>query len=296
MTLTKLTGSVYVFQGPTNIGVIATPTEEAILIDSGLDESTARKVLRSVEQQGLQVKAIINTHSHADHIGGNAFVQARTGAAVYASPLEAPLIRYPQLEPTMLLGGANPWKDMRNKFLMAKPSLVTEELGGGLYTVCGRQLQIISLPGHSLDQIGVLADGVLFVGDAYISSHLLQKHGIPYNVNIKDYLNTLDKLVESHCDWFVPSHGEPTENITADIAANRSTVLSLVEQVASWLSEPLTAEELVAKLCTHLQVTPGNPGLFFLYRTAVMAYLSFLQEQERVQAVINDNKLVWQRR
>lgn len=293
LALTKIKDLVYVFKAPTNIGVITSDAGDAVVIDTGIDESVARKLMREVENEGFHIKAIINTHSHADHIGGNPFIAARTGAVIHASPLETPFIENPLYEPCMLTGGAYPWKEMRNKFLLAKPSTVGEILQAGPAAVCGLPLEIIALPGHSVDQIGVLYNGVLFAGDAYISGNLLEKHGIPYNVDIQEYLESLERLASLTCQWYVPSHGEPSQNITSDIEYNRSKVVKLIERIESWLSEPWEAEELVAQLCSHLGVTAANPGLFFLYRTAVMAFLSYLYEQGCAKTTIQDNRLLW---
>lgn len=69
-------------------------------------------------------KAIVNTHSHADHCGGNRYIKERTGATIYASEIESAIIQYPLLEPLYLFSGASPLRDLRNKFLMAQSSSV----------------------------------------------------------------------------------------------------------------------------------------------------------------------------
>ena len=61
--------------GAVNIGVLRNGNE-VILIDTGLDKDSGRKTRRLLEEHGLQLKAIINTHSHADHFGGNAYYLA----------------------------------------------------------------------------------------------------------------------------------------------------------------------------------------------------------------------------
>jgi len=86
----------------------------AILIDSGIDDDTARRALKLLE--GLEVKVIINTHAHADHCGGNAFIKKRTGAQIFAPEIEGCFIAHPFLEPSFLCS-ASPLAEMRNKFL-----------------------------------------------------------------------------------------------------------------------------------------------------------------------------------
>lgn len=293
MTIVNLTDQVMVFKGPTNMGIIKAAADTAVIIDTGLDESIARKLLREVEMEGLQIKAIINTHSHADHIGGNSFLVARTGATVYASEVETPFVENPLLEPAMLAGGAAPWKELRGKFLMAKPSKVSEKLTSGSVSINGITLEIIPLPGHSLGHIGVLCDNVLFTGDAYISSKTLEKHGIPYNIDITSYLSSLAKLQELKCSWFVPAHAEPAQDITDLLEKNRSTVLRQIQLIEGWLKEPQTAEEVLVKLCSHLGAVAANTGLYYLYRSTVLAYLSYLYENNVIQTTLEDNRLLW---
>jgi glyoxylase-like metal-dependent hydrolase (beta-lactamase superfamily II) len=73
MTLERIAGPAHYVAGRVNIGVIV-GDGRAAFVDSGLDESTARKAAQAVEQAGLILTAILNTHAHADHCGGNAFL------------------------------------------------------------------------------------------------------------------------------------------------------------------------------------------------------------------------------
>ena len=49
-----------------------------------LDPLDGEQMVALAEEQGYQIKLIINTHEHHDHIGGNPAVQAATGAPVWA--------------------------------------------------------------------------------------------------------------------------------------------------------------------------------------------------------------------
>ncbi|MFW9997805.1 MAG: MBL fold metallo-hydrolase, partial [Candidatus Odinarchaeota archaeon] len=98
MELRKITDDVHYIPNPVNIGVVRTGEESVILIDTGLDQNTAKKILKLLEGNGLTVKAIINTHSHADHCGGNNYMQ-KAGASIYAPEIESAIIQFPILEP-----------------------------------------------------------------------------------------------------------------------------------------------------------------------------------------------------
>ena len=75
--LINVCGNTYYFECPSKVGVWVNG-KDAWLIDSGNNKEAARKILKTVREQGWEVKAIINTHSHADHCGGNLFIADRT--------------------------------------------------------------------------------------------------------------------------------------------------------------------------------------------------------------------------
>jgi metallo-beta-lactamase class B len=65
-----------------------------ILIDGGYD-TTAPQILKNIRTLGFdprQVKILLNTHGHLDHAGGLAELKRETGAVLYASALDGPLI------------------------------------------------------------------------------------------------------------------------------------------------------------------------------------------------------------
>ena len=112
----------YYMDCPSKVGFIVLG-EEVCLVDTGGDKDAGKKALRRAQEMGWRVKLVLNTHSHADHIGGNHLVQQRTGAPIYAPGIEAAFVRWPVLEPATAWGGCPP-KGLRGKFWMAQPSEV----------------------------------------------------------------------------------------------------------------------------------------------------------------------------
>ena len=164
----ELKEGIYVLKGATNIGILRFKGNEAVVIDTGLDKDVGKRILKALDILGLHLSVIINTHSHADHCGGNHFLIRRTDACVYASKLEAAIIENTLFEPIYLFCGAYPIEELKVKFLMAKPSHVDhhlEEIPSSL-EFDDLHLKILCLKGHSWEQIGVEAKGVLFCGDA----------------------------------------------------------------------------------------------------------------------------------
>ncbi|MBN2875786.1 MAG: MBL fold metallo-hydrolase, partial [Spirochaetales bacterium] len=84
LTVQHLAGNTYIIPSPANMGVWV-DEGRATLVDSGNDDDAGRKIIKLFAEQGWTLERIINTHSNADHIGGNAFLTARTGCTVLAT-------------------------------------------------------------------------------------------------------------------------------------------------------------------------------------------------------------------
>jgi len=89
LDLHRIQDDVYYIPGALNVGVIVGRDSQAVLIDSGIGDRSGRQILQLLEGQGLKPAAILNTHAHGDHTGGNAYIVERTGALVYAPELDA---------------------------------------------------------------------------------------------------------------------------------------------------------------------------------------------------------------
>jgi len=122
-TLKWLNKEVGYMATPVNTGFLI-KNDKAVIVDTGLDKDHAKKILRLLESEGITPIAIINTHSHADHCGGNAQLQKQLELPVIAPVMEKPFIENPYLESLALYGGAHPPAALQNKFLQAKPSSV----------------------------------------------------------------------------------------------------------------------------------------------------------------------------
>lgn len=290
MELKQVGERTFFIEGPTNIGVFV-EGGEAILIDSGNDESAGRKIWKLLEGRVWKLKAILNTHSNADHIGGNAFLQKRTGCRIGASRNEAPMIADPSLEPLFLWGSA-PFKGLRGKFLQAEPSVVTDLLiSEG--PVEGTPLSTIALPGHYIDMVGFRTpDDVVFLADSLFSEAILSKYGFVVCCDVAGQLATLDRLENLEASFFVPCHAQPAEDIRALVAANRKALLELVENVRTACVPGASREDVLSKLALSYDIHL-SPVQYVLTHITVSACLAYLSDQERIAPAFENGRMSW---
>ena len=289
--LIQVTESAYYIQCPAKIGLVRTGPDRAVLIDSGSDKDAGKKAKKILDANGWKLEAIYNTHSHADHIGGNEYLQKQTGCRIYAFGIERDFTEHPVLEPAFLYGG-NPPGELRHKFLMAQPSEV-QTLSWGSRPQ-SEDLEVVWLPGHSWDMSGYrTADGALYLADCLSSAETLEKYRISFLVDVGAYLNTLENVKLMEAKVFIPSHAEPTDDIAPLAELNIRAVREIADTIEELCREPLSFETLLAKLFRRYELTMTFEQ-HALVGSTVRSYLTWMKECGRLTAFFEDNVLLWQ--
>lgn len=280
----------YYINCPAKIGVYKINDSEVYLIDSGNDKDAGKKILKILNGNGWKLKGIINTHSNADHIGGNKYLQQQTGCKIFSGGIEAAFTKYPVLEPSFLYGGY-PCKDLRHKFLLAQESEVSDISDPDF----PEQLQIIPLPGHFFNMIGVKTpDDVAFIADCVSSQATLEKYGVTFIYDVAQYLSTLDFVEQLQANTFIPAHARATNNIEYLTQLNRNKVLEIAQQIQSILEAPMCFETLLKQIFDQYKLTM-NFEQYVLVGSTIRSYLSWLKDNEKIEADFKENLLIWKR-
>lgn len=288
--LIQISDRSYYIQSPSKIGLVKLNEKEVCLIDSGNDKDAGRKVRQILDANGWKLTAIYNTHSNADHIGGNKYLQGQTGCKIYAPGIDRDFTRHTILEPAFLYGGY-PCKDLRHKFLMAQES-DAEEL---TETVLPQGFEIIPLPGHFFDMVGYRTpDNVVFLADCLSSRETLEKYQIGFIYDVGAYIKTLEMVKSLTAKMFVPAHAEATEEIAGLAQFNIDKVQQIAERIIDLCSEPLCFEVILQRLFTEYGLTM-NLEQYVLVGSTVRSYLAWLKDTGRLQAVFEKNMLLWVR-
>jgi len=133
-------------------------TKEALVIDPGAD---ADEILTYIKKEALQVKYIINTHGHADHIGANQELLAATGAILAIHEKDLPMLTDAK----------------KNLSLFCGAPVISPEAGlllkdGDKLEIGQVSLEIIYTPGHSPGGICLYTGTVLFSGDSLFAESI----------------------------------------------------------------------------------------------------------------------------
>ena len=125
-------------------------SKRAVMIDPG-DEP--ERLLAAAEALGVEIEAILLTHTHFDHIGAVAPVARATGAPVYCPTIERPILADVM---SWVPPGFGPFESYEADYLLA---------GGERLSIAGMDIEVIFTPGHSPGHLTYAFDGALLSGD-----------------------------------------------------------------------------------------------------------------------------------
>lgn len=294
MTLEKIKGNTYYIPGATNIGVFAYKNKNCLLIDTGINNTVARKVENSLNENNLHVKYIINTHSHMDHCGANNYFQKEyPGCVVYTSEKERLFMENPELFSNILYSVPNSFKELDRQ---SKPLVVDFSLEYGMNKINDEKFEIISTAGHSVGHIAVVTpEKICFLGDCIFSEGIMKKYKLPYYVSLDEGINTLTKLKEIDADYFVLSHSDrilDKDDLLRLVDLNIETIKKFENQILELLEQPQTKEGVLESIAVLNEMNPDFKEYHLDY-AAVSAYISYIYEKGLIDYSASDGRVYY---
>ena len=172
-------------------------TQEGVVIDPGANPG---RILKGIEESGLAIRYVLNTHCHFDHMGANADVVAATGA---------PLALHPAELPTLQAKGGAAWFGVLVK---GSPLPDVELEDGQVLEVGTLRFQVLFTPGHSPGSVTFYeADaGMAFDGDVLFASGVgrTDLHGGDWDTLMRSIREVLFALLDETVLY--PGHGPKT--------------------------------------------------------------------------------------
>ena len=171
---------------------------DGLMVDTGC-AYTVRELLESVDN--LPVRCIVNTHSHEDHIAGNAALQAKFGAEILAHPEALPILAQPRkrrLRPYQLV-------------MWGYPEPSDAKAIGDVVETEHHRFEVIYTPGHSPDHICLYEPkhGWLFTGDVYVGG---RDRALRADYNVWQIIDSLKDLASLDVKILFPGSGTARES------------------------------------------------------------------------------------
>ncbi len=197
-TITGLrAGRVYLIEDPDGL----------TLIDAGLPDA-AEKIIRQIEGQGHEasdLKRILITHPHPDHIGGLPELVEKMGAQVWASAVDSPVIEGVEADAQGRKAAVGVPVD---RHLVDGESL-PQVMGG---------LEVVAVPGHTPGHLAFWQpqQRVMFTGDAIIRFLGLSKPPARFTLDMAGTIGSIGRMAELDPEVVCFGHGYPLKRKAAE--------------------------------------------------------------------------------
>jgi len=136
-------------------------TKEAVIIDPGFSSAEAKQIFKEISRIDLEVKFVVNTHGHVDHIFGNRLVKERTGAQILIHKDDKVMLTDSRLNLSRDLGLA-----------ITSPPADQLLLDGAVIEVGQLNLKVVHTPGHTRGSISILVENAVFTGDTLFAGSI----------------------------------------------------------------------------------------------------------------------------
>ena len=135
-----------------NTYLVYDETKDGFVVDPGAYNAQLNQM---IEQEGINLKYIVLTHGHADHIGGvESVLKLCPDAKIIAHRLEEEMLTKPELNISVEIYG---------KPIVIKTDIFVDDMDS---VKCGNmELVFMHTPGHSVGGMCILCDGCIFSGD-----------------------------------------------------------------------------------------------------------------------------------
>ncbi len=220
----------YVSVDESLIGIYHLESGGIVLIDAGAKESA--ELLADIKARSLELRAILLSHLHFDHISTAGLLWEEFHMPCYAFHLE-----------------------QREKEFPTRWFPVTQLHDFAPIYIDGERFELLHTPGHTGGHLAFITpDGVCCVGDAFMSAKPLRASKIPFFEDVDESIKSMELIRATKCRAYLLCHEALVmpEELDALIDENIEKELELYRMIKEYVTEPMDIEEMVTgfmKLC-----------------------------------------------
>lgn len=284
MKLVQAKGNTWYLSGWQYIPIYMVDDSHCILLDGGYFNNR-KSIERTLAEAGIEMIGVIATHAHTDHAGNIFYFQRK-----YGIPSAMPVGEMALCIDAMALKVnffVFSYKECCQKSdvnaLIGKADVV---IGPEDKTIefCGVPFDIIRLPGHSADQIGIRTlDNVLYVADAIMAGKDLELAKLPYHLSLERAMETMEQLRQEKADLYLMAHKAVRDNIDDLITENIKSLNEKCQRITGLIDRPMTLSQVQQMILEDLKLLTSDVRKAELYERCIRSYVEYLCDKELIQ-------------
>ncbi|HIU63969.1 MAG TPA: MBL fold metallo-hydrolase [Candidatus Avacidaminococcus intestinavium] len=283
MNIFQVRGNTFCINtGMTYIPFYKLNAHDIIMLDSGWAEGEQQGITNLLIENSFNIKAIINTHSHTDHIGNNSFFKAKYNCLIAMPELEAFICHSPLT--LKLYFHSLPVNVLKKQFghMINQPDFLISEQQTTI-TICNTTFQIIHTPGHSIDHICLITpDDVAYLGDTLISHKVMRGAKMPYAYLLNEDLASKKLLYQITAQKYIIAHKGCYEDIQDLITLNIDFYQQRAKEILSLIKESASFEEITMSVIKNFRIPIHSLQKHLLIERMLHSYLDYLYETKQI--------------
>ncbi len=212
---------------------------DGMLVDTGC-AYTANELARALSDSPLV--RIVNTHSHEDHIGGNAVLhRTRHQLPIFAHPLAVPVLSNPRSFPPL-----HPYRQLL--WGLPEPSQAQPLADGSSIETEHYSFRVIYTPGHSPDHLCLYEpeQGWLFTGDLFVGG---RERTLRADYDIWQIIASLKRIAALPATRLYPGCARVRDDPTRELNEKIAYLQALGEQVLDLHRKGTGVPAIASALC-----------------------------------------------
>ena len=289
--LEQVRGDTYCIVTPfVRIPLFRLDRTHAVLMNSGLHWNQ-EGICRVLDQEGIQLRAILTSHAHIDHTGNHRFLQERYGAVLCMSPFDAAISCNPLGMTAYLCGGTYEGTKAYAQSMFCRADRLLDRKRGRV-EIDGASFRLLELDGHAPEHLGfVTPDGVAYLGDTLMSRDVLEQVRIPYCTSCQVDLESKRRAAGLSFPCYVLAHNGVCDTIQDLVRQNVDSLLSKIQAVADQADRYRTEADLIWASQTALGAQAHTVEKVRTAEQNLRSYIGYLTDNGVLTARVRDGRL-----
>lgn len=293
MKIYNIKGNTYYFETKYSyIPFYKLNDNEIVMLDSGYYGTDDKIIQELISKYNFNVKAVICSHGHIDHIGNNFWLQEKYNTEIIMSDYESNFCEsvygLKSFHFTVYLKGA----DKRFEPIPFKTDRKITN-SDKYIEISGNRFEIVQLPGHTYFHLGIITpDNVFYVGDSLLSSEAIKENKLSFSSNILLDINSKEKIRNTKCEKYILAHKGVYDYslINEIIDQNLLFYEEQMQLIIDSVKNHMTFDEIFKEIIQKIQIS--KHALSYVQTERIIKnFINYLLENGVLRIEIEDDTL-----